>query len=215
MPHVCLAEGIASRSSTTSPTARARACRRAQLIHVGDVTKPGELEPVIRRRLRRRLPYCRSGVDHPRIRQPGRRPAHQRRGHPERPRDVPAGTGCRGCIYASSMTALRRHAAWCRRRRASRAGPNSYYGITKFAAERYVHATAARPDLGFAFQRHLAAHVQRLRARARPGTIPTRACSASSSATCCAASRSRSSATASRRATSSTSTTSSTAGCAR
>jgi UDP-glucose 4-epimerase len=29
--------------------------------------------------------------------------------------------------------------------------PDSYYGITKFAAERYVHATAERPDLGFAF----------------------------------------------------------------
>ena len=29
--------------------------------------------------------------------------------------------------------------------------PDSYYGITKFAAERYVHSTAARPDLGFDF----------------------------------------------------------------
>jgi UDP-glucose 4-epimerase len=29
--------------------------------------------------------------------------------------------------------------------------PDSYYGITKFAAERYVHATAARPDLDFKF----------------------------------------------------------------
>lgn len=27
--------------------------------------------------------------------------------------------------------------------------PDSYYGITKFAAERYVHATAGRPDLPF------------------------------------------------------------------
>ena len=27
--------------------------------------------------------------------------------------------------------------------------PDSFYGITKHAAERYVHATAARPDLGF------------------------------------------------------------------
>jgi UDP-glucose 4-epimerase len=27
--------------------------------------------------------------------------------------------------------------------------PDSYYGITKHAAERYVHATAERPDLGF------------------------------------------------------------------
>ena len=29
--------------------------------------------------------------------------------------------------------------------------PDSYYGITKHAAERYVHATAERPDLGFKF----------------------------------------------------------------
>jgi UDP-glucose 4-epimerase len=29
--------------------------------------------------------------------------------------------------------------------------PDSYYGITKFAAERYVLATAQRPDLGFDF----------------------------------------------------------------
>lgn len=29
--------------------------------------------------------------------------------------------------------------------------PDSYYGITKFAAERYVHSTAERPDLGFDF----------------------------------------------------------------
>ncbi len=32
------------------------------------------------------------------------------------------------------------------------ANPDSYYGITKQAAERYVHATAERPDLGFDFQ---------------------------------------------------------------
>ena len=29
--------------------------------------------------------------------------------------------------------------------------PDSYYGITKHAGERYVHATAERPDLGFEF----------------------------------------------------------------
>jgi len=29
--------------------------------------------------------------------------------------------------------------------------PDSYYGITKYAAERYVHSTAGRPDLGFDF----------------------------------------------------------------
>lgn len=49
-------------------------------------------------------------------------------------------------IYASSMTAYgdtsvvpTPEAEPCR--------PDSYYGITKFAAERFVHATAARPDL--------------------------------------------------------------------
>jgi UDP-glucose 4-epimerase len=30
--------------------------------------------------------------------------------------------------------------------------PDSYYGITKLAAERYVHATAERPDIGFDFK---------------------------------------------------------------
>lgn len=30
--------------------------------------------------------------------------------------------------------------------------PDSYYGITKYAAERYVHATAERPDLPFRFE---------------------------------------------------------------
>jgi UDP-glucose 4-epimerase len=30
--------------------------------------------------------------------------------------------------------------------------PDSYYGITKYAAERYVLATALRPDVGFAFR---------------------------------------------------------------
>lgn len=30
--------------------------------------------------------------------------------------------------------------------------PDSYYGITKHAAERYVHSTATRPDLGFDFR---------------------------------------------------------------
>jgi UDP-glucose 4-epimerase len=50
-------------------------------------------------------------------------------------------------VYASSMTIYgdcqtvpTPETAPCR--------PGSYYGITKHAAERYVHATAARPDLG-------------------------------------------------------------------
>lgn len=54
-------------------------------------------------------------------------------------------------LYASSMTAYgdsrtvpTPESEPCR--------PDSYYGITKFAAERYVHATAARPDLGFDFR---------------------------------------------------------------
>lgn len=53
-------------------------------------------------------------------------------------------------IYASSMTAYGDTSVVptpetepCR--------PDSYYGITKFAAERFVHATAARPDLDFRF----------------------------------------------------------------
>jgi UDP-glucose 4-epimerase len=56
----------------------------------------------------------------------------------------------RRLIYASSMTAYgdtgvvpTPESEPCR--------PDSYYGITKFAAERFVHATAARPDLGFTF----------------------------------------------------------------
>lgn len=54
-------------------------------------------------------------------------------------------------IYASSMTAYgdcklvpTPESEPCR--------PDSYYGITKYAAERYVHATAERPDLGFDFR---------------------------------------------------------------
>ncbi len=53
-------------------------------------------------------------------------------------------------IYASSMTAYgdtsvvpTPESEPCR--------PDSYYGITKFAAERFVHSTAARPDLDFKF----------------------------------------------------------------
>ena len=117
-------------------------------------------------------------------------------------------------IYASSMT-LYGDCGTVPTPESEPCRPNSYYGITKFAAERYVHATAERPDLGFDFARHLAAHVQRL--RSGPGvqqSLSGRA-SASSRATCCAASRSPSSATASRRAISSTSTTSSRAGCGR
>jgi UDP-glucose 4-epimerase len=53
-------------------------------------------------------------------------------------------------IYASSMTLY----GDCRTiptPEAEPARPDSYYGITKQAAERYVHATAERPDLGFEF----------------------------------------------------------------
>ena len=117
-------------------------------------------------------------------------------------------------IYASSMTLY----GDCRTvptPETEPCRPDSYYGITKHAAERYVHSTAERPDLGFRFPRDVAAHVQRLRTGPVLQQSRTRACSAFSPATCCAASRSPSSATASRRAISSSSTTSSTAGCAR
>lgn len=54
-------------------------------------------------------------------------------------------------IYASSMTAY----GDCEKvptPESEPCKPDSYYGITKFAAERYVHATAIRPDLDFDFR---------------------------------------------------------------
>jgi UDP-glucose 4-epimerase len=53
-------------------------------------------------------------------------------------------------VYASSMTLY----GDCRTVPMSEAEPcrpDSYYGITKYAAERYVHSTAERPDLDFDF----------------------------------------------------------------
>ena len=53
-------------------------------------------------------------------------------------------------IYASSMTLY----GDCRTvptPESAPCQPESYYGITKYAAERYVHSTALRPDLGFDF----------------------------------------------------------------
>jgi UDP-glucose 4-epimerase len=53
-------------------------------------------------------------------------------------------------LYASSMTAY----GDCKvvpTPESEPCQPDSYYGITKFAAERYVHATAIRPDLDFDF----------------------------------------------------------------
>jgi len=53
-------------------------------------------------------------------------------------------------LYASSMTVY----GDCRTIPTSEEAPcqpDSYYGITKYAAERYVHATADRVDLGFDF----------------------------------------------------------------
>ena len=53
-------------------------------------------------------------------------------------------------LYASSMTLY----GDCRTvptPETEECRPDSYYGITKLAAERYVHATARRPDLGFDF----------------------------------------------------------------
>jgi UDP-glucose 4-epimerase len=54
-------------------------------------------------------------------------------------------------IYASSMT-LYGDGRTIPTPETEPAQPDSYYGITKQAAERYVHATAERPDLGFDFR---------------------------------------------------------------
>jgi UDP-glucose 4-epimerase len=51
-------------------------------------------------------------------------------------------------VYASSMT-LYGDTKTVPTSESEPCGPNSYYGITKNAAERYVHSTAMRPDLGF------------------------------------------------------------------
>lgn len=54
-------------------------------------------------------------------------------------------------IYASSMTAYG-DCDMVPTPESQPCKPDSYYGITKFAAERYVHATAERPDLDFDFR---------------------------------------------------------------
>lgn len=51
-------------------------------------------------------------------------------------------------LYASSMTIYGNGGA-VPTPETERCVPDSYYGITKHAAERYVHSTAERPDLGF------------------------------------------------------------------
>jgi UDP-glucose 4-epimerase len=53
-------------------------------------------------------------------------------------------------VYASSMTAYG-DASLVPTPETEPCRPDSYYGITKYAAERYVHATAERPDLEFPF----------------------------------------------------------------
>jgi UDP-glucose 4-epimerase len=53
-------------------------------------------------------------------------------------------------LYASSMTVYG-HNGTLPTAEDTPCGPVSYYGITKYAAERYVHTTAARPDLDFDF----------------------------------------------------------------
>jgi UDP-glucose 4-epimerase len=53
-------------------------------------------------------------------------------------------------LYASSMTIYGNGGA-VPTPETERCWPDSYYGITKLAGERYVHATAERPDLGFQF----------------------------------------------------------------
>ncbi|MBO0764828.1 MAG: NAD-dependent epimerase/dehydratase family protein [Hyphomicrobiaceae bacterium] len=54
-------------------------------------------------------------------------------------------------IYASSMT-IYGNCKTVPTPETEPCWPDSYYGITKLAGERYVHATAARPDLGFDFK---------------------------------------------------------------
>jgi UDP-glucose 4-epimerase len=54
-------------------------------------------------------------------------------------------------LYASSMTVYG-HTATLPIAEDSSCRPVSYYGITKYAAERYVHVTAERNDLDFEFQ---------------------------------------------------------------
>ncbi len=54
-------------------------------------------------------------------------------------------------LYASSMTTYG-HPERIPIRETDRTIPVSYYGITKYAAERYVHATGERNDLGFPFK---------------------------------------------------------------
>lgn len=53
-------------------------------------------------------------------------------------------------LYASSMTVYG-HAEMLPTPEKTPCEPVSYYGITKFAAERYVHTTAGRVDLDFSF----------------------------------------------------------------
>jgi UDP-glucose 4-epimerase len=53
-------------------------------------------------------------------------------------------------LYASSMT-LYGNAAKVPTAETEPCVPDAYYGITKLAGERYVHATGERPDLGFDF----------------------------------------------------------------
>jgi UDP-glucose 4-epimerase len=54
-------------------------------------------------------------------------------------------------LYASSMTVYG-HTTVLPTPEDTSCCPVSYYGITKYAAERYVHATAERADLDFGFQ---------------------------------------------------------------
>lgn len=53
-------------------------------------------------------------------------------------------------LYASSMTVYG-HPNTIPTLETEPCKPISYYGISKYAAERFVHATALRPDLGFRF----------------------------------------------------------------
>ena len=102
------------------------------------------------RRTGRGLPYGGAGIDHPILLRSCRGPADECRGHAQYSGlcvkyKVPR------LIYASSMTLY----GDCRNvptPETEPCRPDSFYGITKHAAERYVHATAERPDLGFDFR---------------------------------------------------------------
>ncbi len=79
-----------------------------------------------------------------------RRPAHQCRRHAQRAAAVPQVQGAAPDLRQLD-DAVRERAGRVPTPETEPCQPDSYYGITKHAAERYVHSTAERPDLGFDF----------------------------------------------------------------